>query len=151
MWGPAAPAGGRWRALARSERVTLLAYVGGFVLVSLLALWLNPDPRGLGTHEQLGLPPCTTQALFHIPCPFCGMTTAFSLMVRGQPISAFQCQPAGAMGYAGGVVAALAGLWFAAAGRYPTFLAKLGRSRVAWAVGIAVIVVAWIYKLVQYV
>ncbi len=33
--------------------------------------------------------------LFGIPCPTCGMTTAFAHAVRGQFIPAFHAQPAG--------------------------------------------------------
>lgn len=49
-----------------------------------VALLLNPDPRGFGTHQQLGLPPCTFRLLFGYPCPGCGMTTCFAHFVRGQ-------------------------------------------------------------------
>jgi hypothetical protein len=43
----------------------LLVGLGAFLLAMLAAAaWLQPDPRGFGTHQQLGLPPCTFQALF---------------------------------------------------------------------------------------
>ena len=45
---------------------------------------LVPDPRGLGTHQQLGLPPCTFRVLFGRPCPACGMTTAWANVLRGR-------------------------------------------------------------------
>ncbi|MBI4576046.1 MAG: DUF2752 domain-containing protein [Planctomycetes bacterium] len=77
-----------------------------------LALRLDPDPRGLGTHEQLGLLPCGFHALTGLPCPSCGMTTAFALAVRGRLGPAFLAQPAGALLYAatalGGTACALA-------------------------------------------
>lgn len=49
-----------------------------------LAVFLTPSPRGLGTHEQLGLAPCSFKSLTRLPCPSCGMTTSFSHFVRGQ-------------------------------------------------------------------
>ena len=58
---------------------TALFLFGGF----LLALSVSPDPRGFGTHHQLGLPPCTFRTLFGYPCPGCGMTTCFAHFVRG--------------------------------------------------------------------
>ena len=49
----------------------------------LVARTLTPDDRGHGTHEQLGLPPCTFYLVFHRPCPACGMTTAWAWLLRG--------------------------------------------------------------------
>lgn len=49
----------------------------------LTAAWLEPDPRGRGTHEQLGLPPCTFSFMFNQPCPTCGMTTSWAYVMRG--------------------------------------------------------------------
>ena len=57
-----------------------LAVIGGFAL----AYRLEPDPRGYGTHQRLGLPPCTIRAVFGIPCPSCGMTTSFANITKGR-------------------------------------------------------------------
>jgi len=45
----------------------------------------GPDgaPRSMATHTQLGLPPCNFVTLTGKPCPSCGMTTSFALLVRG--------------------------------------------------------------------
>lgn len=69
----------------------VIAVLGCFAV----AWMLNPDPRGFGTHQQLGLPPCTFQLLYRFPCPGCGMTTSFSHFVRGQFASSFHVNPAG--------------------------------------------------------
>jgi len=61
------------------------------------ALGLEPDPRGYGTHEQLGLPPCGFLPGSGIPCPTCGVTTAFTLVAHGRPIEAVAAQPFGAL------------------------------------------------------
>jgi hypothetical protein len=39
--------------------------------------------RRMETHRQLGLPPCTFYDKTGLPCPSCGMTTSFSLLIRG--------------------------------------------------------------------
>lgn len=54
------------------------------VLVMLLACarWMEPSTTGFGTHRQIGLPPCTTYALFGVKCPSCGMTTAWAFTTR---------------------------------------------------------------------
>src|SRR3954466_2501001 len=71
----------------------------GVMLLGLLitAARLTPDPRGLGTHRQLGLPPCTVVAWFGVRCPSCGMTTAWAHMVRGQLASAVRANCGGAL------------------------------------------------------
>lgn len=53
-----------------------------------IAIWLNPydaagQPRRLETHTQLGLPPCTFRTWTGLPCPSCGMTTSFALLLHG--------------------------------------------------------------------
>ena len=60
-----------------------------------VAVSLEPDPRGYGTHRALGLPPCTFQFLFGIPCPSCGMTTSIAHFVRGQFVASAQANVAG--------------------------------------------------------
>ena len=62
-----------------------------------IAAWLKPNPMGMGTHEQLGLPSCSFLIDYGKPCPFCGMTTSFSHMVRGQILHSFKAQPMGAL------------------------------------------------------
>jgi len=65
-------------------RCTALALM--LLPLSLLATagQLEPSPTGLGTHQQLGLPPCTMRMLVGIRCPGCGMTTSWSHFTHGQ-------------------------------------------------------------------
>ena len=49
-----------------------------------VAARLTPSQRGYGTHQQLGLPPCSFRALFGRRCPSCGATTAWAWLVRGR-------------------------------------------------------------------
>lgn len=82
--------------IARWEQVTLLLAGLSATSLLMLAIWLTPSPTGLGTHQQLGLPPCTILFWFGIPCPSCGGTTAFAHFVRGQWVSAFRANAASA-------------------------------------------------------
>ena len=70
-----------------------LSCVSGVVLT--IARVLSPAPNGLGTHQQLGLPPCFFHKLTGIPCPTCGMTTSFAHTVRLHFYEAFVTQPFG--------------------------------------------------------
>lgn len=60
-----------------------------------LAATLTPDPSGQGTHQQLGLPPCTFTALYNMRCPSCGMTTSWSHVMHGELFSAAQANVGG--------------------------------------------------------
>jgi Protein of unknown function (DUF2752) len=63
----------------------------GLVVVFVIAWRLNPynddgSATTMATHQQLGLPPCSFYDQTRIPCPACGMTTSFALLVRGDVI-----------------------------------------------------------------
>lgn len=96
---------------------TVLLAGGGAVLG--LSVYLEPDPRGYGTAEQLGTGPCGMLVMTGLPCPTCGMTTAFAHTVRGQWLRAFRVQPAGFVLALGtlGVVGVSA--WALVRGRWP--------------------------------
>jgi hypothetical protein len=76
---------------------TIAAAVALAASVSVGALAkVQPDARGYGTHEQLGLEPCGWPVTMGIPCPTCGCTTAACLLVHGRVLAAFATQPFGA-------------------------------------------------------
>lgn len=119
-------------------------FSGGLALLALLgiAACLRPDPSGRGTHQQLGLPPCTFAFLVGRPCPSCGMTTSWSLLLHGHPWRALEANT-------GGVLLALAALvtgpWLIAS----AWLGRaLGRPSDAWWVSLAALVA--IVTLVQW-
>jgi hypothetical protein len=69
-------------------RLGLVLLVLGWVAIFAVAASLNPyDENGaarrMETHRQLGLPECTFKTWTRLPCPSCGMTTSFALLVRG--------------------------------------------------------------------
>jgi hypothetical protein len=87
----------------------LLGMAAGWLLVFGVAFWLNPydaegQPRRLETHLQLGLPPCTFRILTGVPCPSCGMTTSFALLVRGDGANSMRANAVGTLLAAFGMV-----------------------------------------------
>src|SRR5262245_6202429 len=67
-----------------------------------VALWLDPyhkdgQPRTMETHRQLGLPPCTFKAVTGLPCPSCGMTTSFALLMHGDVLNSLWANPVGTL------------------------------------------------------
>ena len=91
-------------------RGTLLGIALGLTAVFTVARMLNPyDELGRArteeTHRQLGLPPCTFLEVTKLPCPSCGMTTSFALLVRGDVVHSLRANWVGTL-------LALAGLAF---------------------------------------
>ncbi len=77
-------------------RITSIILLGLFGTMLGIGLYVNPNPHGLSTHTQLGLPPCGFYTSTRVPCPTCGYTTAVSHVAHGQWLAAILTQPAGA-------------------------------------------------------
>lgn len=69
---------------------------------------LTPSESGKGTHQQLGLPPCTFEVWFRLPCPTCGMTTSWCHLMNGNVAESWSANPGGTCL---AVLSALAGIW----------------------------------------
>jgi hypothetical protein len=112
-----------------------------------VAMQLAPDPRGWGTHEQLGWQPCRIRQWFDRPCPTCGMTTAWSLSVRGD-IAAALAVSVGGVALLAGTIAGAA--WLSASAIAGRWLGGTPRPRTAWwlaVVWLAVTIGDWLRRL----
>jgi presenilin-like A22 family membrane protease len=83
-------------------RLALLAMAGGLVGVFAVAIWLDPydrdgTPLRMQAHTQLGLPQCTFYEITGLPCPSCGLTTSFSLLVHGDLVNSGKANVAGTL------------------------------------------------------
>ena len=78
-------------------RCSFLAAAACLAGLLVVARSLEPDPRGFGTHTQLGLPPCAFLAVTGRLCPTCGMTTSFAWLTRGRIDRSWQANPAGCL------------------------------------------------------
>lgn len=88
--------------LTRRVRLAVVAVVAGLVAVFAMAAWLDPygpdgRPRAMGTHTQLGLPECNFLRLTGVPCPSCGMTTSFALLMHGDVAASLRANPVGTL------------------------------------------------------
>lgn len=77
------------------SRLFCLLFSIGLSALVLMASQLSPAPGGLGTHQQLGLPPCSIRILYGIRCPACGMTTSWAHLTHLEIVSALSANVAG--------------------------------------------------------
>ena len=78
-------------------RSLLVVAAAGLAGLLILARTLEPDPRGFGTHTQLGLRPCAFLTATGRLCPTCGMTTSYAWLARGQIDRSWKASPAGCL------------------------------------------------------
>lgn len=69
----------------------------GLLGLLIVASRLEPDPRGFGTHEQLGLAPCSFYRWTGWLCPTCGATTAWACLLNGDWAAALRANLAGTL------------------------------------------------------
>jgi hypothetical protein len=138
------PAAARPAVNARPTAALLLAACAA---VLGLAAWLSPDPRGLGTHQKLGTGPCGMLVMTGLPCPTCGMTTAFAHTVRGQWVRAAWSQPAGFLYALATIGCAIVCIITLVTGRVPRAIAARSPIVILFSV-LAVLLGGWGFKLI---
>ena len=101
-----------------------------------IALYLTPNPAGMGTHRQLGLGGCAVLTMTGFPCPMCGMTTTFTHLAHLHLIEGTLNQPFGLFLFLATVLGAAVGLLdlIRPAGRWRRVLGWIERRETALAV-----------------
>ncbi len=135
------------RALSFKQRLWTLLLGVGIVVVFGIAVCLKPNPNGFGTHQQLGLPPCTFRSMTGVNCPHCGLTTSFSWFVRGQLLRSLQANPAGVI-LAGASLIVL--FWTVAVSIYGRFVITHEPGRdllVGFGIWVLLSIVIWLCRL----
>jgi Protein of unknown function (DUF2752) len=127
--------------LSGRDRILAAVLAIGLTVPLAIAAVLRPNPSGYGTHQQLGLPPCTFVVLFGRRCPSCGMTTAWAHLVRGEVADAFRANAGGALL---GLLALLAEPWLLIAAVRGRWLGWVPRANVLGWVLAGVVVVTLI-------
>jgi hypothetical protein len=79
----------------RHDRIRYSAVVGSAAALLLIARMLRPSVNGVGTHQQLGLPPCAFLHFTGVPCPSCGLTTSVAHAARLRFYESVITQPFG--------------------------------------------------------
>jgi hypothetical protein len=136
------------RTLGWPTRRALVLAALGLVGVLGVARQLEPDPRGFGTHTQLGLAPCAFALVTGHPCPTCGMTTSFAWFARGRFDRSWRANPAGSL-LALTCVALVPWLLAGAARGRPPGFRSLDRPLVGLVVAtVALSLVSWTLRLI---
>jgi hypothetical protein len=132
-------------------RRTIAAIIAfGTLGVLLLAAWFQPAAEGLGTHEQLNLPRCSWIASMDMPCPTCGMTTAFAHAADGSLLASFRTQPLGALAALACAMTFLVASYVALTGSpIAGVFGRLWTRYTGWLLALAVLL-AWGYKILSY-
>jgi Protein of unknown function (DUF2752) len=127
------------------ERI-LLAILGlGLLTLLIVAKFLTASPAGFGTHQQLGLPPCTMKYVFGLRCPSCGMTTSWASLLDGDVVGSVTANCGGTLLCLVSLVAVPTTMWMAWSGRgsyqgwffkfsLVGLLAALGVSLIDWTI-----------------
>jgi hypothetical protein len=128
-------------------RLTALGVALACLTPLVIAALLVPSPSGLGTHTALGMGQCGFYLAYGIPCPFCGMTTSWAWLARGNVAASLWVQP---MGTALAVLAITlfgAGAYIAVSGRPAHHLIHyLPAGYIAWTL-LILAVLAWVWKI----
>lgn len=122
--------------------------IGAATAITLLIVagTLEPSRSGMGTHHQLGLPPCSLRMLAGIRCPSCGMTTSWAHFMNGNPIDSAKSNLGGMMLACFAIASAIIGARIAWTGRLPSNATQ--RNYTLALVGIAVVTLAdWLARL----
>lgn len=118
----------------------------GSLTVLGIAAGLEASDEGVGTHTQLGMPPCMFREATGHPCPTCGMTTAFTHAADLDLAASAAVQPVGLL-----LAIMTAAVFWAALGvafggsMLGRQLAGTLTGRVLW-VGAAILAAGWGYK-----
>ena len=111
---------------------------------------LTPNDSGIGTHTQLGLGDCAAPRVWGIPCPTCGITTAFVHAARGHVLTALIVQPVGFLLAVGIAATTIASAVTVVTGR--RWVVNWWRVSPLWLAlaVVAVVLLAWVYKIATY-
>jgi len=116
-------------------------------LLLLVARLLQPAPERVGTHLQIGLPPCAFLHLTGIPCPSCGLTTSVAHAARLHFYEAVITQPFGLVVFLIAALAVPLSIYFIYR-RIPwSRLAGLRGWKLASYLMIALFLLSWLYKI----
>lgn len=128
-------------------RVVLIGCGGLLLGLLMVSRCLAPEPTGMGTHRQLGLPECGFLMASGFPCPSCGMTTSWAWLTRGNLMKSVSSNAGGTML---GALSLVFGVWMLVSGiRGKWFVGVPTSFWLAVLLGstVAVTLIDWLFKI----
>jgi len=129
------------------DRIQYLVVIGLAAALLLIARLLRPSADGVGTHRQLGLPPCAFLHFTGIPCPSCGLTTSVAHAARFHFYQSLTTQPFGLVVFISAVLSIPLSIYFI---RRRVPWSKFNRLRggnLVIQLTIVLFILSWLYKI----
>ncbi|MEA3347236.1 MAG: DUF2752 domain-containing protein [Candidatus Auribacterota bacterium] len=128
--------------------------ISAVVMVSLafvyaVSFMVPPSPEGVGTHVRFFLPPCALYKLTGLPCPFCGATTSFSLLAKGEFLKGLKANPFAVLVFVSGGFIFVYSLLCLVAGKafkLDSVISLIKKGK--WFI-ISALCISWIYKVLD--
>ena len=139
---------GNWRLeFTSKDRIQYLVVIGLAAALLLIARLLRPSADGVGTHRQLGLPPCAFLHFTGIPCPSCGLTTSVAHAARFHFYQSLTTQPFGLVVFISAVLSIPLSIYFIRRRvSWSTLDGLRGKNLVIYML-IALFILCWLYKI----
>jgi Protein of unknown function (DUF2752) len=129
------------------DRIRYLVVGGLGTAVLIIARFLRPSANGVGTHRQLGLPPCAFLHFTGFPCPSCGLTTSVAHAARLNFYESVITQPFGLVVFVSAALSIPLSIYFIYR-RVPwSMLNRLRGRKLAIYSLIVIFVLSWLYKI----
>jgi len=129
------------------DRIRYIVVCGLGAAVLLIARFLRPSANGVGTHRQLGLPPCAFLHFTGFPCPSCGLTTSVAHAARLNFYESVITQPFGLVVFVSAALSIPLSIYFIYR-RVPwSALNRLRGGKPAIYSLIALFILSWLYKI----
>jgi Protein of unknown function (DUF2752) len=129
------------------DRALYLLGAGLSAALLIIARLLRPSVDGVGTHRQLGLPPCAFLHFTGIPCPGCGLTTSVAHAARLHFYESIITQPFGLIVFIAAILTIPLSIYFM---RRRVPLSKIGglpgRNPALYSM-IVFFILSWLYKI----
>jgi Protein of unknown function (DUF2752) len=129
------------------DQIRYLVVAGSSIALLLIARLLRPSVDGVGTHRQLGLPPCAFLHFTSVPCPSCGLTTSVAHAARLHFYESVITQPFGLVVFISAVLGIPLSIYFIYRHVPWSNLNRLRSRNLVIYLMIALFILSWLYKI----